>query len=257
MTTSISRRTLVRGAAWSAPVVVASSAIPAFAASNDLCQLGGSLTATNDFYYGNTKYDAASGRWVYSDTNANGEQVEPYMSWSLSNLKVTVTGLADGEKITSTQVVQYIQTLTSNDDLTQNPAGFYPFGEAQSETGGTPNAGWYFYGGSSASPVTLTSQGTTVSADMWSVEYKNSTGTGTLTATSDGCFNHVGTVLSQPLVKSYGANVTPLQFDAANRHFIPNWGIRVLVTTSTGRKLEIVAFMWDNGKLIRNGSTVL
>lgn len=257
MTTSLSRRTLVRGAAWSAPVVAASATIPAFAASNDLCQLSGSLTATNDFYYGNAKLDSATGRWVYSNTNADGDQVEPYMRWSLSNLNVIVNGLADGETITSTQLIQYVQTLTSNDDLTQDPAGFYPYGDAQSETGGTTNAGWNFYGGSSATPVTLTSQGTTVSADMWSVEYMNRAGSGTLSATSDGCFSHVGSVLSQPLVVSQGANVLPLQFDAANHHFIPNWGVRALVRTSAGRQLEIVAFMWNNGALVKNGSTVL
>lgn len=37
--TAIERRTLVRGAAWSAPVVLASSAIPAYAASPRSCQI--------------------------------------------------------------------------------------------------------------------------------------------------------------------------------------------------------------------------
>lgn len=41
----MNRRTLAKGAAWAAPVVVASAAVPAYAASTEPCSTGGSFTA--------------------------------------------------------------------------------------------------------------------------------------------------------------------------------------------------------------------
>lgn len=42
----MNRRTLAKGAAWAAPVVVASAAVPAYAASQEPCSTGGSFVAT-------------------------------------------------------------------------------------------------------------------------------------------------------------------------------------------------------------------
>lgn len=56
MNTHISRRTLAKGAAWSAPVIAATAVVPAYASSQCSAKDAG-LNNGVDFYYGNT-YDS-------------------------------------------------------------------------------------------------------------------------------------------------------------------------------------------------------
>lgn len=235
MTSSISRRTLVRGAAWSAPVVAASATIPAFAASQNLCDLTAKIWVDDTFYYGESGPDQATGAPI----------TKTDMFWTLDQINIEVLGLNENETVANVHVNWYVKTMSRDDDLTVVPTGFYPFLEANSVNEGIVNPGWTSYGFSSPTSVTLTQNNQSVTADMWALEYLNRTGVGAYIPDSTGCTNYKTQVLSSPVRVDY-TDVPALQF-TAKQIYIPNWGIQATIKTSNDRTITIDGYMWEGG----------
>lgn len=252
MKTSLSRRTLVRGAAWSAPAIAATAAIPAYAAStaptNDNCDLSGSIDSLMDFTYGTSTYNAETDTWSRTSENR----------WTITHALVNVKGLNEGESITSQTLTYYVENLPANADLTQEPTGFF---QPDASTSFVPvtNGQWNYTGTVEAPALrTLNAGETTYSSTMWGIPFQTQPGgiQGSYSdqGTADLCRSFSSMVIQEPAVADYN-NSTTLQREATpGEHFVPNSAIVAEIKTNQGRTLTITAVSWNNGMALQQSS---
>lgn len=96
---TVGRRTLVKGMAWSTPVIAVSTAAPAMAVSPEVRLTMGATTGWNKpsyFYWDRCSSTSAPVVWDGRAPNSNGRYGDPYSSWSgvffpdaTSNTRVT------------------------------------------------------------------------------------------------------------------------------------------------------------------------
>ena len=133
---NISRRTLAKGAAWSVPVIAASAAAPAFAASRTIvggtvCRLYYGATSSTNFEVhtinlGVTSNDGtipAGTEFTWTVSFDNSTTQAPTLSYSPSNLWTLTTSQPGGQVVASGS---FTVTLTVNRDATPSDIGCGP-----------------------------------------------------------------------------------------------------------------------------------
>lgn len=235
MNTTPTRRTLIRGAAWSAPLIATSSAIPAYAAS-PTCTTTASFGGDTYFWYGQAYYDSAT-RTYYSQRTT--------MSSEFNDARLTFEGLAAGEKINSISFTFLVENMPTNADRRQLPTGMLDGTTASRRVNGTLAAGWAITSISGSSPRSTTINGRTFTNNMWGVTFTNSTGIGLYTDSPDGCRSFTtGNFITSPLKLIYD-NVYSLALPP-EPEAIPNQVFLATATTSTGKIIELKATLREH-----------
>ncbi|MFW0120193.1 hypothetical protein ACN08Y_09800 [Rothia sp. P5764] len=123
MTPQISRRNIAKGAAWAAPAVIATSAIPAYAASTQIPPLG---TICSLYFGGGNRNSQTTSVYLAVESADGVIHAGQTVSWVVDMSRGTVPGLnypQDGSWTLTTSVpkgqsaTQFVVTLTANQDV--------------------------------------------------------------------------------------------------------------------------------------------
>ncbi|MFW0180308.1 hypothetical protein ACN082_05925 [Rothia sp. CCM 9417] len=127
MTPQISRRNIAKGAAWAAPAVIATSAIPAYAASSSDRTPNDPLGTICSLFFGGGNVNSQTTSVYLAVESADGFiHAGETVSWVVDMSRGTVPGLnypQDGSWTLTTSVpkgqsaTQFVVTLTANQDV--------------------------------------------------------------------------------------------------------------------------------------------
>lgn len=236
MSTSISRRSLARGATWAAPALIASTSIPAYAASSQVCQTAANIGADTHFWYGTSYYDPYYRVYRSQPTT---------MTSQINDANITITGLEEGETIVSETFTWLVEDMPEDADRSVLPTGALSASRASRVDNGRLAEGWVRSAVSGPSWQTISVNGQTFRRNMWSVTFENPTGVGGSYLTdSDGCttFMSGNFILRSPIF--YRDNVMSLALPE-EPIAIANQAFRSTVVTSLGKVIQVEGFLWD------------
>lgn len=232
MPSSISRRQLAKGAAWAAPVVVTTAAVPAYAASQT-CEFGVQGSGQTFFDYGERNIDQA--------TNTTDGYVD------INDGRVEVYGLNEGETVTS---INYsVQVENANSSRTAgNDQGFDDPNTSTVEINDSGlGAGWQFDGSDPTQTITTTLEdGTTRDFEMWTIYFSNSENPGTYSTDANGC-----NVFTSTNVVSTAGGFTLhypdfVAYDGQAQTYTINQVMRFSISTSQNRRIFYYGYLFDN-----------
>ncbi|GGH56917.1 hypothetical protein [Rothia aerolata] len=227
----ISRRTLAKGAAWAAPVLVATSTVPVYAASNS-CIRYTSAVRESDFRYGNDVVDKTD-----DVTEA---------SLALNSSQLTIVGLDRDEIIQRVEFSWYVEFLKLDQMRAGYDQGFYyPDAEQVSYDFSGLGAGWAPYQINQPSPISIPTDQGTIRKTMWSLSFANTTNIARYSTDATGCKTAEITNL---VTRAGGFNATlsdvvPVTGDPGN--YAPAQIFYWTVTTNK-RTIEFFGYLYDN-----------
>lgn len=232
MSTSLTRRQVAKGAAWAAPVIAATAAVPAYASSNT-CRLDVLAAGATFFDYGERNIDQA--------TNLTDGYVE------VDDGRVRIIGLNDGETVTS--ISYSIQVENANASRTAgNNQGFDDPNTSTIEINDAGlGDGWQLDGGDPTQPTTTTLQdGSTREYDMWTIWFSNTSNPGTYSTDANGCnvFDSTNVVTGDGGFSIHYPNFVAYEGEA--QRIVVNQVMRFSITTSQNRRITYYGYLFDN-----------
>ena len=237
MSPSLTRRQVAKGAVWATPVVVTTAAVPAYAASKDICALDAGASLVTGFEYGEKIVDA--------NTNRTTEY------FTLDEGGMDVYGLDADETVTSLSVTLSVENANSTrtagnnqgfDDPTQNTVNV-------DDSGLGP--GWTQTSAARARTTTINLEGGgTTTRNMWSVTFTNDPlSSGSYSTDANGCKTFVS---SDIVTRTAGyalqyPNMVAFSGDPGN--LIVSQVVTYTATTSKGNTIVYQEYILNNDSI--------
>lgn len=250
MSASVSRRQLAKGAVWAAPAVLATTAVPAYAAS-DLCQASVLAEASStlvQFDFGTPGYDRATG--TYRSQTTEGK-------WTVDKANLTILDLGADEQVVSIRMVLAVDTRTNTTDTTSTSSYWDPTASKAQGAFIDQAEGWSFEGVTPAASRTITVDGITHTADMWTATFL-STGMGEYYESSVGdCREYASSDMVNETPGGFTfsySGIKSLSIPTPAQGFYPNHSVNYTVTTSRGRTLSFNQLVLEGGAVVAQES---
>lgn len=235
-TPNISRRSLAKGVAWSAPVVAVTTMIPAYAASST-CIRSTIAGGETFFNYGEDIIGVAN----LTDVDA-----------SITNMWLGIDGLDKDETVQSLNFTWYVEALDSRMEASYDQGFYYPPAEGAQFTDAALDDGWTRTTFSTPENITLDTNQGSITKNMWSLEFTNTANVGTYETGENGCVNFTTTnvVADGAAFEILIDDVEPVTNGPGD--YAPAQVFYWTVVTNK-RTIEYYAYIYDND--IVNGTT--